>query len=1315
MKRLLIQICLFTLFSLHGKNTAIAQRLFGNEWLNQQQRYFRIPIIESGFYKITGQELLNAGLPLDSIPANALQIFRHGRELAIEVKKDISGRLTADSYIGFYGQKNDGFADSALYIRPDALPHSYYSLYSDTASYFLTWRQDAGIGKRILPLENNLTDDTISYHFDESVQLFTSFYAPGNFYPPGSNFETGIASSTYDVGEGWTGPELKDGQWGTISFQTENAIREKRNDCFVEIVFVGRSAGNHEVEVWIGTKDNPGRKVNKFILSNYGSKTFKLLLNQNDIPVAGKVSLSIVPVNNTGSISVSAVKWRYQQKTILPENLSQKYFYFDSSMAAKTWIIKDSKASLLYDCSDSYNPKEIKLINRGLGIDKIRKIISIREFLKVQSISSVHFQKIDADHTDYLMITHPLVRQSVTESSDPVAAYAAYRSTDKGGNYHPLIINIQEVYDRFNYGDPGPLGLRNLIKWLNQENRLRSVFLIGKSIDPQTARKSSSQRELDMVPNGGWPGSDLSLAMEIGESASYYVPSVPVGRINVSNSQQVWTYLKKVIRLESQSPSAQWRKNILHLSGGRSAGELSLFRDYVHSFESKIKNSTLAASVTTISKRTDDPVEIFQLDTPINNGVALMTLFGHSGPNVTDLDIGYASDAERNYKNAPFYPAVIVNGCATGSIFYSSSTISSDWTFTPENGSVLFLAHTFNGVSTSLKRYTDSFYEVLADSSFVSKPFGILQKEAIRRNMLKNPTIADVTTAQQMNLQGDPAIRIFPARLPDYALDSTLFTIKDVTGKTATSESDSLNIQIGVTNGGRFHDGNYKLSLKRDNGRMPVSSLEYVISPTKTTDTLVLKIPNIIQSPLNEFWTFSLDPENLIPEENELNNKFSIQTSLPEGGAIPILPLTSSVTNELEIELIAQVPVGRENDQVTFEWDFTQDFTSPNASSIYADGLIARTKIVLREDSAQKIYWRVYLSQGGDRPSGSRSFEFIPSGQSNLNLPEVVVSLSGSHSFEVQEGDFFRLNASFQNISSTAFTDSVRVSIVHSTPGKTTTNFVKVSSLNAHETRAFELTIPTMGKQGQNNLAVTFNDTHLPEAIYTNNSMYHSFVVITDMMPPILTVSLDNRQINDNEVVSASPLIGVQINDESLFLIRDDTSGIDLHIKEDCQICPEQSVYLKNALVSKAKPNNFLLKVQPAIPLKSGTYILSVKARDVSKNLAPPYRIRFRVQESPLIAKAGVSPNPAGQWLKFYMDIEGAKAQDLWTIIVKNVQGKEIKTIQTTPHLGRNEVFWQPDNLPAGILLYKMELSNSDCPFSPEAQKGMNGKIIWIP
>ncbi|RME08406.1 MAG: hypothetical protein D6816_05635, partial [Bacteroidetes bacterium] len=41
--------------------------LYGNEWINYDQQYFKMLVAEDGMYKVTGQELQNAGVPISTI------------------------------------------------------------------------------------------------------------------------------------------------------------------------------------------------------------------------------------------------------------------------------------------------------------------------------------------------------------------------------------------------------------------------------------------------------------------------------------------------------------------------------------------------------------------------------------------------------------------------------------------------------------------------------------------------------------------------------------------------------------------------------------------------------------------------------------------------------------------------------------------------------------------------------------------------------------------------------------------------------------------------------------------------------------------------------------------------------------------------------------------------------------------------------------------------------------------------------------------------------------------------------------------------
>lgn len=858
-----------------------AQKRYGNEWIDSTQTYLRISVAETGFYQIPFSDLEKAGFPVRNTSQESLQLFRRGREVAIATSQDEGS--ASETFLRFYGEKNDGALDSSLYVTAKDMPHAHYSLYSDTASYFLTFRSNGKAGKRMQVSNARPAKSFNFYHFEEVLQIHRSEYPAGNLYPLGSTYENGTALTTYDTGEGWTGKELGSNQSETLRLTLQNPVHSKLNETTVELLIVGRSAGNHQIAFQAGEKNAAFRTLDTLHLLNYHAAAFKFSLQPQDIAADGKVAVTITPVNNSGAVSVSYIKWRYPQQTILPSNQLQKTFYFNPESSSKPVIINHANTWQFYDCSDPYAP--IKLIRQDsiLFLNGAEKVIVIREFLKVPAMRLVKFKPIKSE-TDYLIISHPIVRNPIPAGNDPVQDYAGYRASEEGGGFKTLILNSEEIFDQFNYGEPGPLGIRNAISFLHQNALLRFVLLLGKSIDPQTARHQLKARQIDMVPNAGWPGSDMALVMGLPDSETY-IPLVPVGRVNASTAQNVFDYLQKVKAYESQNKAAGWRKNILHLSGGHTVNEREIFRQYVESFEKRISFSSLGANVAKVSKRTDEPVEIFPVDTIVNRGVALMTLYGHSSLNANDIDIGNPYDKNRSYKNAPFYPAVLVNGCAMGNVYYTTPAVSNDWILAPEKGSVLFLAHTHNGVTSSLKHYTDAFYEVLADSNFVSEPFGIIQKEAIRRNMLKYPTLSDGITAQQMNLLGDPAIKIFPARRPDYTWNTGLLNFSDPSGKVLTNKSDSITIKLGIQNNGRFRREKLVIIIQRSNGS-PVTTYQMVSDAPAYLDTLSITLPNRDFSSGLEKWSFRIDPDLNLPEENKANNYFETDFLLPESNEV---------------------------------------------------------------------------------------------------------------------------------------------------------------------------------------------------------------------------------------------------------------------------------------------------------------------------------------------------------------------------------------------------------------------------------------------
>lgn len=677
------------LLSLTGLPVTGQAMQYGNEWINPQQTYLKIPVAAPARYRISFAALQRVGVPVTTLLPRQFQLFWRGQEVPVRVSGDEDNRFDPADYIEFTGQANDGLPDSALYRPHTAQPHPFYSLYSDSTAYFLTWRLDTLSGKR-----EPLTQSTPAHTRAESRTVLTTDYPAGMIYPLGAGYNNGVIMSHYDMGEGWTGPVLAGGKRAEQTVRLEQPVWLDASPAEAEWQFTSRKAGTHRVQVFVAD-----RLVGSLTWQDYASARLRVVLQQDD--VRGQTALpTAFAVTETGdAVSLSYVRVFYDQQPTVA--------------------------------------------------------------LPVQSVSAllpVQFRQIDPASANYLIITHPVLRTPTTGHADAVQAYAAYRASGAGGRYDTLTMSIGEVFDQFNFGERSPLAIRRFVRYMASGGRSPMLLLIGQSADPQRVRKLANAARTDLIPNAGWPGSDTELVnISETETPEY---AMPVGRLPVSRPEQVVAYLEKVKAYEAEPP-ARWQKRVLHLSGGRTREELRRFRHYVETYESLLASSALSLTVQTMSKQADAPVEQLPVVDVVNRGVRLISLFGHSSLDVADVDLGFVSNDRLGYQNQGRYPFLLVNGCAAGNVFFGQPTYGTDWVLAPDRGGIGFLAHTHNGFSPYLNLFSTTFYEVLTDSVFSTRPVGVQHLETIRRYLARNNSFFDRANAQQYLLQADPAIRLF--------------------------------------------------------------------------------------------------------------------------------------------------------------------------------------------------------------------------------------------------------------------------------------------------------------------------------------------------------------------------------------------------------------------------------------------------------------------------------------------------------------------------------------------------------------------------
>src|SRR5688572_4353331 len=167
-----------------------ASQTRGNEWIDYSQKYLKIKIVNDGIYRLDSTTLSNAlfstGVPLSSIDPRNLQLFHNGIEEYIYVQGESDGTFNNGDYLEFIGRRNDGAMDAELYEGGDSVLNPFFSLYTDTSCYFLTWNSSTANARY-----SNVQDTTFSnyalssYFIDFEKFVGNTTYMPGFLYPDG--------------------------------------------------------------------------------------------------------------------------------------------------------------------------------------------------------------------------------------------------------------------------------------------------------------------------------------------------------------------------------------------------------------------------------------------------------------------------------------------------------------------------------------------------------------------------------------------------------------------------------------------------------------------------------------------------------------------------------------------------------------------------------------------------------------------------------------------------------------------------------------------------------------------------------------------------------------------------------------------------------------------------------------------------------------------------------------------------------------------------------------------------------------------------
>jgi len=1012
LKFILLGCMLLVFGSVNAQMWNGSDTIYGNEWIQYDQTYYKIRVGDDGVYRIAQQAMVDAGLPVGAVSADQFRLYRYGQQVPVFVSA--SGVPGPNDFIEFFGEKNRETVDRHLFADPDGENvNPDYSLFNDTTAYYLTW-ENGGTPLRYTSVDNNLNNPPSR----EPWIWFTVQNAPTTQFLK-RRLSPEITYSWHD-GEGY--------QLGMTNNRNFTLAVAKPAPGAPEAILRLRYAcelGEHKQQL----------KVNDSIISVDSFFNWKIVDRNYLLPSAGiqsgaKIQLQSL-IGTTDRNGVSLARLRYAR---LPEldNVTQAAFELEAASGERylelSGINAGGQAPLVYDLTLGQRLTAVadgNLTKVVLPASSVVRRIWLSTAAAVRNVvpQPVVFRDLSAENADYIIVSNRRLFSDPTQGGvNHVEAYADYRRSAAGGNHRVVVADVDELYEQFAYGVRyHPIAIRNFTHWAEKKwDDPKYLLLIGKGVDYNGFRTPAVQAALAdslfFIPNFGSPGADLPYGMR---GPGIHTPVVAIGRLAVVKPFEIRDYLDKLIAHE-QELAAQpqdlngksWSKRVLHNCGGFNFEQL-VIRNYAADMQATLEQSRFGAEVYSFYKNSNDPIQFSayeQMVDLINSGVALWMIYGHSAAFAVDFDIGTVS----SYNNKNRYPIMMVNGCFSGRCSAPQKGLGEQYILAKDRGAIAYMASVNYSFIDALYTYGKQVYERAGNEDY-GKGIGVVMQNTIV-DLQKSNYSALVALLHQYLLQGDPAVQLYSHVGPDYVIDPQTVRVEP---NPVGLEADNYRVSFDIRNIGENTGGPLSIHLQQglpDN--TVLNRVTDTIPAPANRVALSFDVPNAGSKPgLNRFFA-SLDRENTIaelPGAAELNNNLvdasgtkGIDVYFYANDVQALYPQPYGIVSKPNFTFRASTySTAAATQRYLFELDTTFRFDSPFKKTNVlqqAGGLLSWKPNVAWSDSTV-YHWRVARDSlvNGVVPWRTRSFVYLAGSKPGWNQ-----SVYGQY----RDDDLINLNAS---------------------------------------------------------------------------------------------------------------------------------------------------------------------------------------------------------------------------------------------------------------------------------------------------------------
>jgi len=1007
-----------------------AQAQLNNSWIDFNKTYYKFKLAKDTLTRIY-QPALPAALA--STPAQNFQLWRNGKEVRLYTSVS-TGPLSATDFIEFWGELNDGKPDKSLYRDPSYQLSERYSLESDTATYYLTVNT-VGNNLRYAQSPNPVTGNLLPADaycmrrvgLDFKVQINKGYAAVIGEY---------VFSSSYDIGEGWASQDVFPCCALSIPLTNLNVYTAGPPNS-VSMSFAAAGNALHSRELYINFYSDTIYKQPMPFFGTLKDTVWNIPLAKMLSPTDLPISINGNSTDQTDRLVVSSFYVRYpatfnfnNQKTFafeLPANPLGNYIVINNfNTGGVAPILYELNTSKRY-IGDIATPGQVKFVLPA-SLDTVRRFNLISQAASnvnlVTSMTPKTFTNFAnaANQGNYLIISNPVLFDNGSGVNN-VELYRQYRASANGGGFNSKIYDVNELTEQFGFGiKRHPAGVRDFIRYAATQfaTTPQYAFIIGRGMsyaDYTIYQNDPAADKLNLVQTFGYPASDVLLSALPGT----VIQQVPIGRLGAINGNEVGVYLSKMMEYETVQRGAQltiadkaWMKNIMHTIGGADSLENADFTNYMNGYKAIAIDTLFGAHIETFTKSSVSAIEQQQtqrISELFHEGLSYVKYFGHSSANELAINLNYPE----TYDNAGKYPFMHVSGCTVGNFFtynpprltdYNGMSLSEKYVLLDHKGAIGFLGSTTFGIAPFLNYFNTILYR-----NFCRTMYGNTignQIKNVEQTLGSSPQTLDYYTRihlEEINLQGDPALRINTFLKPDYVIEDQLVKF---TPNIITVADNNFKVDVKMMNIGKSINDSIRVTIKQ---QLPDNSIkvlyDHKIKAILNIDSIQLIVPinPNTDKGLNKLLV-CLDDGNVIDELSETNNCLIKDFYIFEDELNPVSPYNYSIVTQQNIQFYASTANAISGQrQYVMEIDTTELFNSSFKKSYTVSGtggLIQFSPTNITFTDSTVYYWRTSTV-----PSGTQSF--IWHDYSFVYLANGNPGFNQSHFYQFQKNAYNRI------------------------------------------------------------------------------------------------------------------------------------------------------------------------------------------------------------------------------------------------------------------------------------------------------------------